>query len=173
VGTIEPRKNLGRLLDAFEDLHAERLTDGLVIVGRRGWLTADFFAQLERSPARDAVIFPGYVPDPDLPAIYAGAQALVFPSLYEGFGLPVLEAMACGTPVVASRASSIPEVGGDAARYFDPRDPDELLTQIRPILSDDALAADLRTQGLAQADRFSWAQTATQTQAVYNSILQP
>jgi glycosyltransferase involved in cell wall biosynthesis len=81
--------------------------------------------------------------------------------------------MACGTPVVASRASSIPEVGGDAARYFDPRDPDELLTQIRPILSDDALAADLRTQGLAQADRFSWAQTATQTQAVYNSILQP
>jgi glycosyltransferase involved in cell wall biosynthesis len=173
VGTIEPRKNLGRLLTAFEVLQADGLTDGLVIVGRRGWLTDAFFAQLERSPARDAVIFPGYVPDPDLPAIYAGAQALVFPSLYEGFGLPVLEAMACETPVVTSRTSSIPEVGGDAALYFDPEDADEILAQIRRVLSDPALSAELRSQGLAQADRFSWARTAAQTQSVYNSILQP
>ncbi len=173
VGTIEPRKNLGRLLTAFEVLHADGLTDGLVIVGRRGWLTDAFFAQLERSPARDAVIFPGYVPDPDLPAIYAGAQALVFPSLYEGFGLPVLEAMACETPVVTSRTSSIPEVGGDAALYFDPQDADEILAQIRRVLSDPALSAELRSQGLAQADRFSWARTAIQTQAVYDAILSP
>jgi glycosyltransferase involved in cell wall biosynthesis len=171
VGTIEPRKNLGCLLTAFEALQAAGLTEGLVIVGRRGWLTEAFFAQLERSPARDAVIFPGYVPDPDLPPIYAGAQALVFPSLYEGFGLPVLEAMACGTPVIASRTSSIPEVGGDAARYFDPQDADELLAQVRGVLSDPALAADLRERGLAQADRFSWARTAAQTQSVYNAVL--
>jgi glycosyltransferase involved in cell wall biosynthesis len=173
VGTIEPRKNLGRLLEAFEAVQGEGLTEGLVIVGRRGWLTDDFFAQLERSPVRDAVLFPGYVPDLDLPAIYAGAQAVVFPSLYEGFGLPVLEAMACGTPVVTSSTSSLPEVGGNAALYANPRDADEILAQVRHVLSDTALAADLRTRGLAQASRFSWSQTAAQTQAIYNSILHP
>ncbi|MGC8781880.1 MAG: glycosyltransferase family 4 protein [Anaerolineae bacterium] len=110
VGTIEPRKNLGRLLAAFERLHAAGLTDGLVIVGKRGWLYDDFFARLENSPAKQAVIFPGFVPDADLPAIYAGAQALAFPSEFEGFGLPVLEAMACGTPVVCSNTSSLPEI---------------------------------------------------------------
>ncbi|MGQ9489414.1 MAG: glycosyltransferase family 4 protein [Anaerolineae bacterium] len=110
VGTIEPRKNLGRLLAAFERLQADGLTDALVIVGKRGWLYDDFFARLENSPAKGAVIFPGFVPDADLPAIYAGAQALAFPSEFEGFGLPVLEAMACGTPVVCSNTSSLPEI---------------------------------------------------------------
>ncbi len=110
VGTIEPRKNLGRLLAAFERLHAERLADALVIVGKRGWLYEDFFARLEQSPARNAVLFPGWVDDADLPAIYAGAQALAFPSEFEGFGLPVLEAMACGTPVVCSNTSSLVEI---------------------------------------------------------------
>ncbi|MCX7792128.1 MAG: glycosyltransferase family 4 protein [Chloroflexaceae bacterium] len=110
VGTIEPRKNLGRLLTAFERLHAGGLTDALVIVGKRGWLYEDFFARLEGSPAKQAVIFPGFVPDADLPALYAGAQALAFPSEFEGFGLPVLEAMACGTPVVCSNTSSLPEI---------------------------------------------------------------
>ena len=171
VGTIEPRKNLGRLLEAFEALHSEGLTEGLVIVGRRGWLTDEFFARLERSPVRDAVLFPGYVPDPDLPAIYTGAQAVAFPSLYEGFGLPVLEAMACGTPVVTSSTSSLPEVGGDAALYANPLDADELRAQIRHVLSDTALAADLRTRGLVQASRFSWSQTAAQTRAIYDTIL--
>ncbi len=112
VGTIEPRKNLGRLLTAFERPARRTLTDALVIVGKRGWLYDDFFAQLENSPAKDAVIFPGFVPDADLPAVYAGAQALAFPSEFEGFGLPVLEAMACGTPVVCSNTSSLPEVAG-------------------------------------------------------------
>ena len=115
VGTIEPRKNLGRLLQAFERLRAEKLTDALVIVGKRGWLYDDFIAQWEASPARDAVIFPGWVDDADLPAIYAGAQALAFPSIFEGFGLPILEAMGCGTPVACSNTSSLPEVAGDAA----------------------------------------------------------
>ena len=171
VGTIEPRKNLTRLLSAFETVHAERLTDGLVIVGRRGWLYGDFFARLEQSPARDAVHFTGYVPDEDLPAICAAAQALVLPSLYEGFGLPVLEAMACGTPVVASRTSSIPEVGGEAALYCDPTNTEAMTETIRRVLHDPALREKMRTQGLTQAARFSWEQTAVETQAVYDTVL--
>ena len=171
VGTIEPRKNLTRLLSAFETIRAEGLSDGLVIVGRRGWLYDDFFAALERSPVRDAVIFPGYVPDEDLPAIYAGAQVLVFPSLYEGFGLPVLEAMACGTPVTASSASSIPEVGGDAVLYFDPTDTDEMIETTRRLLRDAALREEMRTRGLVWANRFSWEQAANETKAVYDAVL--
>jgi len=171
VGTIEPRKNLTRLLAAFETIHAERLSDGLVIVGKRGWLYDDFFARLEQSPLKDAVLFPGYLMDEDLPAVYAGAQALVFPSLCEGFGLPVLEAMACGTPVVSSNASSIPEVGGEAALYFDPTDTAEITTTIRRLLREADLRDSMRTLGLAQAARFSWGLAATATEAVYDAVL--
>ena len=171
VGTIEPRKNLGRLLAAFERLHAEGLTDALVIVGKRGWLYDDFFARLEGSPAKQAVIFPGFVPDADLPAVYAGAQALAFPSEFEGFGLPVLEAMACGAPVVCSNTSSLPEVAGDAALLVDPLDVDALTDALRRVLNDPALAADLRARGLAQAARFSWARAAEETLAVYRRVI--
>jgi glycosyltransferase involved in cell wall biosynthesis len=171
VGTIEPRKNLIRLLSSFEAVRAEGLADGLVIVGRRGWLYEDFFTRLERSPAREAVVFPGYVPDEDLPAIYAGAQALVFPSLYEGFGLPVLEAMACGTPVAASNASSIPEIGADAALYFDPQDEEAMTATVRRILTGPDLAEDLRRRGLARAARYSWERAARETRAVYERVL--
>ena len=171
VGTIEPRKNLTRLLAAFEAIRAEGLSDGLVIVGKRGWLYDDFFARLEQSPARDAVLSPGYVPDGDLPAVYAGAQALVFPSLYEGFGLPVLEAMACGTPVAASNSSSIPEVGGDAALYFDPVDVDAMIETIRRLLCDPELQECVRARGLAQAAGFSWGTSAANTEAVYDAVL--
>ncbi|MCP4535643.1 MAG: glycosyltransferase family 4 protein [Chloroflexi bacterium] len=171
VSTIEPRKNLARLLAAFETLWAEGLTDGLVIVGRRGWLYDNFFAQLERSPARDAVIFPGYVPDDDLPAVYAGAQVCIFPSLYEGFGLPVLEAMACGTPVATSSTSSIPEVGGNAALYFDPTDVEEITKVTRRILRDTTLQEKMRAQGLEQAGQFSWERAASETKSVYDAVL--
>jgi glycosyltransferase involved in cell wall biosynthesis len=171
VSTIEPRKNLIRLLAAFERLHAERLTDALVIVGRRGWLYDDFFAVLERSPARQAVIFPGWVDDVDLPAIYAGAQVFAFPSLFEGFGLPVLEAMACGTPVVCSNSSSLPEVGGDAALLVDPLDVDALTGALDRVLRDPARAADLRASGLAQAARFSWPRAAAETAAIYHRLI--
>ena len=171
VGTIEPRKNLSRLLAAFETIHADGLSDGLVIVGKHGWLYGDFLARLEQSLAQDAVLCPGYVPDEDLPAIYAGAQGLVFPSLYEGFGLPVLEAMACGTPVVASSASSIPEVGGDATLYFDPLDVEAMVEAIRRLLRDADLQDHMRVRGLAQATGFSWELTATATKSVYDAVL--
>ena len=171
VGTIEPRKNLGRLLQAFERLRAEKLTDALVIVGKRGWLYDDFIAQWEASPARDAVIFPGWVDDADLPAIYAGAQALAFPSIFEGFGLPILEAMGCGTPVACSNTSSLPEVAGDAALLFDPQDVDALTDALRRLLSDRDLAEALAARGLAQAARFSWARAAQETAALYHELL--
>ena len=171
VGTIEPRKNLARLLAAFEILHAEGLTDGLVIVGRRGWLYGDFFAQLEQSPARDAVLLPGYVPDEDLPAIYAGAQLSVLPSLYEGFGLPVLEAMACGTPVACSGTSSLPEISGDGALHFDPNDVESITDALRRLSRDADLRADLRQRGLEQAAKFSWERVAQETEAIYDAVL--
>ncbi len=171
VGTIEPRKNLSRLLDVFETLHAEGLTDGLVIIGRKGWLYDPFLARLERSPARHAVIFPGYVPDDDLPALYAGAQALVFTSLCEGFGLPVLEAMACGTPVAASNTSSLPEVGGEGACYFDPTDTEGIAVTVRRLLRDTDLRAEMRRRGQEQAARFSWTRAAAETEVVYHRLL--
>jgi len=171
VGTIEPRKNLTRLLSGFEAIHADGLTNGLVIVGKRGWLYDDFFSRLEQSPARAAVILPGYVPDEDLPAIYAGAQVLVLPSLYEGFGLPVLEAMACGTPVTCSDTSSLPEIAGDAALHFDPDSIESLTDALRRLLSDTDLHAALRQRGFEQAAKFSWDQVAAETEAVYDAVL--
>ncbi len=171
VGTIEPRKNLTRLLSGFEAIHADGLTDGLVIVGKRGWLYDDFFSRLEQSPARAAVILPGYVPDEDLPAIYAGAQVLVLPSLYEGFGLPVLEAMACGTPVTCSDTSSLPEIAGDAALHFDPDSVESLTDALRHLLSGTDLRAALRQRGSEQASKFSWERVADETEAVYDAVL--
>jgi glycosyltransferase involved in cell wall biosynthesis len=109
VGTIEPRKNLLRLLHAWEPLYLAGEAPSLVIVGKRGWLAEDFYAALEVSPAREGVRFTGYVADEDLPALYSGASLFAFPSLYEGFGLPPLEAMACGAPVLCSNTSSLPK----------------------------------------------------------------
>ncbi len=172
VGTIEPRKNLVALLTAFEKVKRSGLTDALVIVGKKGWLYEDFFRRLESSPAKDSVILPGFVPDEDLPAVYAGAQALALPSLYEGFGLPVLEAMACGTPVVTSSAGSLPEIGGDAALYVPPEDVKALTEALAAVLGDPGKAAEMRSKGLMQSSRFSWARTAEETLKVYRTLLE-
>jgi glycosyltransferase involved in cell wall biosynthesis len=171
VGTVEPRKNLGRVLTAFERLRAEGLVDAFVIVGKRGWLYDDFFAQLERSPAKQAVIFPGWVEDADLPAIYAGASTVAFPSEFEGFGLPALEGMACGAPVVCSNTSSLPEIAGDAALLIDPTSADEIAAALRRVLTEPALAEELRRRGHAQAARFSWERAARETAQVYEQAL--
>jgi glycosyltransferase involved in cell wall biosynthesis len=170
VGTIEPRKNLTRLLAAWEPLYHSGEAPPWVIVGRRGWLTTDFFAALERSSARDGVLFPGYVSDADLPALYAGAELFLFPSLYEGFGLPVLEAMASGAPVLCSDASSIPEVAGAAALTFDPTDADAIGAALRRALGDPILRAALRARGFVQADHFSWQRAAAETLTVYRRL---
>jgi glycosyltransferase involved in cell wall biosynthesis len=171
VGTIEPRKNLTRLLHAFEALHGDGLCDALVIVGKRGWLYGGFFAELEQSPVRDAVLLPGYVPDEALPAVYAGAQALAFPSLYEGFGLPALEAMACGTPVACSETSSLPEVAGDAALYFEPTSESAIAETLRELLSDPDLRSELVQRGFERAACFSWDRVAAKTKAVYDAVM--
>jgi len=173
VGTIEPRKNLTRLVEALQRLHKSGLAIPLVVVGGKGWLYDDFFQRLEQSDVRDAVHFPGYVPSADLPAIYSAASVAAVPSVYEGFGLPVLEAMACGTPVVSSDASSLPELGGEAARYFDPYDVEAMSEAIGEVWSDELLQREMREKGLVQAARFSWERAAEETWAVYESILPP
>ncbi len=165
VGTIEPRKNLTTLLKAFQvssfTFHALKL----VIAGRQGWLYEETIAQARELGT--AVQFIGGVLPEDLPALYSAARLFVLPSLYEGFGLPVLEAMACGTPVVCSHASSLPEVAGDAALLVEPHDVDGLAAALQRALSDEALRRQMIERGLAQAARFSWAKAARETLAVY------
>jgi glycosyltransferase involved in cell wall biosynthesis len=170
---IEPRKNHSRFLRVFEKLSREESDLYWVIVGAKGWLYEPFFQQLERSPARQRVILPGYIDDSDLAAVFSGALAFVFPSLYEGFGLPPLEAMACGTPVVCSDASSLPEVGGTAAQYFDPYDEAHMLDVTHRVLADPELRVDMGRRGLAQAAEFSWQRAARETWALYQRLVYP
>ena len=170
VGTIEPRKNLERLLEALVTLRRSAPDARLVIVGSRGWLTEGFFRRLEALALGDAVQLTGRVPDADLPAIYSGADLLVEPSLYEGFGLPLLEAMACGTPVVCSAVASLPEVGGDAARYFDPHDSEAIAAAMGEVWHNRDLRATLRQAGLERAAQFSWQRAARETLAVYERV---
>jgi glycosyltransferase involved in cell wall biosynthesis len=171
VGTIEPRKNLSRLVDACGRLMEEDLIDGLVLVGGLGWLYEEFLHHVEESPWRERVIRPGFVPDEDLPAVYAGAIVTAQPSLYEGFGLPVLEAMASGSPVCASATSSLPEVGGDAALYFDPEDTEAMAATLRAVATDPDLRADMARRGIARASGFSWERTARETLALYERVI--
>ncbi len=150
VGTLEPRKNLVRLLEAFATLQSEH---ALVIAGRKGWLYADIFQAVERLNLQQRVHFLDFVTDEDLPALYNLASAFVYPSLYEGFGLPVVEALSCGTAVVAGRRASLPEVAGDAAVLVDPLDTEAIAAGVRQAL---AQREQLRLRGPAQASRFRW-----------------
>jgi glycosyltransferase involved in cell wall biosynthesis len=153
LGTLQPRKNLSRLIAAFAGL---RLDVTLVLAGRRGWLYENLFSQVRRLGLEGRVLFPGYVADEDKAALLSGALALVFPSLYEGFGLPVLEAQACACPVIASRTSSMPEVAGDAALLVDPEDVGALAEAMGTIAGDPVLRDELVERGLANVQRFSW-----------------
>ena len=166
VGTLEPRKNLVRLIEAFSLVH-----DGqskLALVGGRGWLYDDLFAKVEELGLKGAVLFPGYVPNDELPFWYNAATAFVYPSLYEGFGMPVTEAQACGTPVVTSSTSSLPEAAGEAALLVEPHDVGALAGALKRVLDDSGLRRQLREQGLAHARTFSWSRTARETVEVYH-----
>jgi glycosyltransferase involved in cell wall biosynthesis len=167
VSTIEPRKNLGVLLDAFARLHERGAYDGsLVVVGKIGWKAERIAKRLRAA----GVVHLDYLPPEQLASVYANAELFVFPSIYEGFGFPLLEAMALGVPSIAARSSSLPEVGGDAALYFDPADARELETTIERVLGDDALRADLIARGRAQAARFRWSDAAAKTLDVLRAV---
>ena len=174
LGTLEPRKNLARLVEAFARAR-QQLPEcddlKLVLAGGKGWDYDDIFATVERLGLQEHVLFPGYVADADLPWFYRAATVFAYPSLLEGFGLPVLEAMACGTPVITSAVSSLPEVAGDAALLVDPMSVDALADALVRVLSDAALAGKMRRKGLLQAGRFSWQRTAAETVAVYRAAL--
>ena len=171
VGTIEPRKNLTRLVNAVGLVRDMGIDLGLVIAGTRGWLYEGFFRHLEGHKHRNAVILTGHFPDEDLPALYSAAELCAVPSLYEGFGLPILEAMACNVPVACSDSSSLPELGGEAARYFDPADERQMAEVMRGVLQNGALREEMRVTGMAQAKRFSWVRAAEETMAVYEQVL--
>jgi glycosyltransferase involved in cell wall biosynthesis len=171
VGTIEPRKNLDRLVAALADLRRDDPGLRLVVVGALGWLYDGFLQAIEEHGQSDAVLRPGYIPDEDLPAVYAGATVTAVPSLYEGFGLPILEAMACGSPVVCSDRGSLPEIGGDAARTFDPEDVGAMVSALRRVLRDGKLRAEMREAGQQRAAAFSWERAAQETWEVYEGVL--
>jgi glycosyltransferase involved in cell wall biosynthesis len=167
LGTIEPRKNLTRLLEAVESAEIGLL----VLAGGHGWHNAIIRGAMARLERAGRVRELGYVPDDLRLPLLAGARAFVYPSLYEGFGLPPLEAMACGTPVLTSNVTALPEVMGDAALYVDPTDAPATAAALTRIWRDDALRADLRARGLARARLFSWDRTARETLDVYRAVL--
>lgn len=171
LGNIEPRKNLINLLEAFSRVCRELGSEyQLVVSGQKGWLVRSLNHFLKTYPVRDQVFFTGYVPVEDLPLFMNGAEIFVFPSLYEGFGLPVLEAMSCGTPVISSNRSSIPEIVGSAAVLIDPTDPAEIADRIVSLLRDDQERRRLSLLGIDQAARFSWIDVARKTLEVYRSV---
>lgn len=170
VGTLQPRKNWLRLIEAFVPLAGERENLFLVIGGRQGWLYQPIAERIQALGLEQRVILPGYVSEEDLPALLSGAVAFAFPSLYEGFGFPVLEAMACGTPVVCSNASSLPEVTGEAALTFDPLDAGAITAALVRILDDAALRAELIARGLERVRSFTWEKAARQVLEILSAI---
>jgi len=166
LGTVQPRKNLVRLVAAFGAMRAAGLPHTLVIVGRSGWLANPIHEAVAVHGLTEHVHFTGYVPDVDLPALYAGADVLAFVSLYEGFGLPALEAMAYGTPVVAANTSSLPEVVGGAGLLVDPTDVAAIAAALTRVVSDGALQARLVAAGQSRAVAYTWERCARETLAV-------
>lgn len=173
VSTLEPRKNLEVLLSAFERLRDEgRYSGNLVIVGKIGWKAESLMARLQGSRWRDAIEYVDYVGPERLASIYRGAQLFVLPSIYEGFGFPLLEAMAYGIPAIAARSSSLPEIGGDAVFYFDPADAGGLANAIQRLSDDVGLREALARRGKQRAAEFRWERTADATLAVFRKVAQ-
>lgn len=171
LGTIEPRKNLVKLISAYAKLcRKEENVPQLVLAGGRGWLCDDIYKKAEELGLGNKVLFTGYIDQEDSPVLMCGAKAFVFPSLYEGFGMPPLEAMACGTPVIASNATSLPEVVGDAGILVDPHSEKEIYMAMKTLLEDDEYRDRLRMRGLERAKKFTWERSARRLMNVYRKL---
>ena len=170
VGAIEPRKNLPRLMDAFADARRQGIAHELVCVGPYGWSSRDLYQRVDELGLRRVVHFTGYVPAEDLPVIYNLAEFFAFPSIYEGFGLPVIEAMACGTPVITANNSSLAEIASGVAETVDPHDVHALSSAIVTLARDAEWRDELSRRGLARAQQFSWARTAQDMLALYEQV---
>jgi glycosyltransferase involved in cell wall biosynthesis len=174
LGTLEPRKNVGRLIEAYAVLREREgpsRAPKLVLAGGKGWFYENLFAQVSGLGLGEDVLFTGYVPGEELVWWYRSAFMFVYPSLFEGFGLPVLEALACGVPTITSNVSSLPEVAGDAALLVDPHDTEGLVRAMKRLLDDSDLRAELARAGVRQAKQFPWSRTAAETAAVYRDAL--
>lgn len=169
VGTLQPRKNIETLIEAFGRLGDEKVQ--LVLVGGKGWFYEEIFERVQALGLTERVHFPGYVADEELPLWYGAADLFVLPSLYEGFGMPLVQAMGCGTPVIASNVSAMPEAVGEAGLLFDPHDVEGLVERITAVLDNPTQAATMREHGLRQVQKFSWAAAGEQTAAVYMKAL--
>ncbi|MDR3541813.1 MAG: glycosyltransferase family 1 protein [Desulfosporosinus sp.] len=174
VGTIEPRKNLERLIEALSIVKEKlgKSSVGLVLAGGKGWLNGPIYRRVQELKLLDDVTFTGYVSEEDLPILYNMALAFVYPSLYEGFGLPPLEAMACGVPVITSKVSSLPEVVGDAGILIDPYNVEELSDAILQVVSSAELRKSLSDKGIKQASLFTWEKCARETLTIYEECFQ-
>jgi len=171
VGTLEPRKNVKMLIQAFNVLKQQKkIPHKLVLAGQKGWDYEEIFQAIEGSRFKSEIQYIGYIPDDELPALLTGSEVFVYPSLYEGFGLPVLEAMQCGAPVITSNVSSMPEIGGNACVYFNPNAPDELIDKIFTVLNSNELRKTLSEKGINRAKFFSWEKCAEETLKVYETI---
>jgi glycosyltransferase involved in cell wall biosynthesis len=173
VGSIQPRKNLPLLIAAYADLRRARPQANLpqlALVGKKAWLYAETLRAIDESGLRDLTVLTGYVAEADLPALYTGALCFVYPSYFEGFGLPPLEAMQCGAPVIAGNRTSLPEVVHDAGLLFDPFDKEALKGALARMIDDANLRARLRVKGRERASHFSWRETARLTLQAYNRV---
>ncbi|MEX2007357.1 MAG: glycosyltransferase family 1 protein [Candidatus Levyibacteriota bacterium] len=168
VGTLQPRKNIAKLIEAFSEIKNKNIK--LVIVGKKGWMFEEILNAPKKYEVSERVRFIDSVSDEDLPGFYAGAFCFVLPSLYEGFGLPVLEAMQNGCPVITSKVSSLPEAGGDAALYVNPHDSTDITEKLDKILSDDKLREDMIKKGFEQVKKFSWENTARKVLGVLEEL---
>ena len=171
VSTLEPRKNIPNILRAFAQLKKSGVKEKLLLVGRKGWLCDEIFRTWEELGLKDEVVFVGYTGDALLPHFYSRARFLIFPSFYEGFGLPILEAMACGCPVITSNLSSMPEVAGDAALLVNPYDVKEISEAMGRLLQDEGLRENLRLKGTERVKLFSWEKTARETLKVFTKVM--
>ena len=171
TATLEPRKNIQLLIEAFNDFKSKTgLPHQLVLVGKEGWKTDSILNAIERSAYKKDIIRPGYVETTDLPVLYSAAEIFIYPSKYEGFGLPLLEAMACGAPIITSKISSLPEVGGSAAKYCSPDSKESLLDKMLLLSQNPKLRAQMSQRSLAQAKTFSWKKTAMETIQVFEKL---